>query len=80
MISFGLSAVKENQSKSANLAAAIAEFERRGRQIAKAAGFGGNLIPPARSTKVDPETILKRRRKAPTFSERKLLREIAEAL
>jgi len=80
MISFGLSAVKENQSKSANLAAAIAEFERRGGLIAKAPGFGGNLIPAVRSTKVDPDTILKRRRKALTFTERKLLREIAEAV
>ena len=80
MISTNLSAVKENAPRSAKLAAAIAAFEARGGHIAPAPGFFGQPVPAPRSDRIDPETILKRRRKMPTATERRLLRELAEAL
>ncbi|MBB4813885.1 hypothetical protein HNP03_002512 [Pseudomonas rhodesiae] len=39
-----------------------------------------NPPPPKRSTKIDPETILKRRKPPITAAERKALRKLAEAL
>jgi len=39
-----------------------------------------NPPPPKRSTKIDPETILKRRKPPITVAERKALRKLAEAL
>ncbi|EJN17287.1 hypothetical protein PMI36_05621 [Pseudomonas sp. GM79] len=39
-----------------------------------------NPPPAERSTKIDPETVLKRRRPAITAAERKALRKLAEAL
>ncbi|MEO8640917.1 hypothetical protein [Pseudomonas sp.] len=39
-----------------------------------------NPLPAERSTKIDPDTILKRRRPSPTQAERIALRRITEAL
>ncbi|AOS74418.1 hypothetical protein BH711_10855 [Pseudomonas fluorescens] len=39
-----------------------------------------NPPPPKRSTKIDPETILKRRKPPITRAERSALRKLAEAL
>ena len=67
-------------------AAALADIERK---IADFFGAGGQAsiapgyeraIPPVRSDKIDPDTILKRRRPSPTRAERIALRRITEAL
>lgn len=79
MISNHLSMIERNCSETARLAAAMAEFESRGGQVARMGGFSGHPIPPARSDKVDPDTILKRRRPSPTQAERKIFRRLAEA-
>ena len=39
-----------------------------------------NPLPAERSTKIDPDTVLKRRRPTITAAERKALRKLAEAL
>lgn len=39
-----------------------------------------STTPPERSTKIDPETILRRRRRRPTPAERAVLRNLAEGL
>lgn len=66
--------------------AALADIERR---IADFFGAGGKTEPaaafmpeprPPRSDKIDPDTILKRRRPSPTQAERFALRSITEAL
>ena len=80
MISNHTSSVERNQPESARLAAAMEAFIGRGGQIAKAPSAADNPIPPARSDRIDPETILKRRRKFPTPAERTALRKLAEAL
>lgn len=80
MISLNLSAVKENEERSARIAAAIAAFEARRGELAIAPGFYGKPRPSARSLPVDPSTVLYRRRKKPTTAERRVFRELAEAL
>lgn len=66
--------------RQALLEAAKAAFFNSGGQIIQARSFAFKPVFPIRSDKVDPDTILKRRRKSPTFSERKVLRQLAEAL
>ena len=67
-------------------AAALADIERK---IADFFGTGGKAEPaaafkpehrPPRSDKIDPDTILKRRRPSPSHSERIALRRATEAL
>lgn len=57
----------------------IADFFGAGGQATTALGFE-RATPPARSDKIDPDTILKRRRPSPTRAERIALRRITEAL
>lgn len=66
--------------RQAQLEAAKAAFFNSGGQITQARGFEFKPVLPARSDKIDPETILKRRRISPTMAERKILRRIAEEL
>ena len=64
--------------KQAKLEAAKAAFFNSGGQITQADGY--TFKPHLRSDKIDPETVLKRRRKSPTPVERQTLRRLAEAL
>ena len=66
--------------RQAQLEAAKAAFFNSGGQITKARSFAFKPVLPTRSDKIDPETILKRRRISPTMSERKILRRLAEEL
>ena len=66
--------------RQAQLEAAKAAFFNSGGQITQARGFEFKPVLPARSHKIDPETILKRRRISPTMGERKILRRLAEEL
>ena len=66
--------------RQAQLEAAKAAFFNSGGQITQARGFEFKPVLPARSDKIDPESILKRRRISPTMAERKILRRLAEEL
>lgn len=80
MISINLTAVKEKQTDSARIAAAMAAYECRGGRVFEAPG-APEIPPPApRSEWRDPAAVLKRRRKIPTTAERNVFREHAEAL
>ena len=72
--------IQLNHERQAQLEAAKAAFFNSGGQITRADGFPLKPLPPARSDKIDPDTLLKRRRKPLTPTERKTLRRIAEAL
>lgn len=61
------------------LNASIDKFFAAGGQATEVEGFR-NTPPPARSATVDPETILKRRRRRPSTAERAVLRKLAEDL
>ena len=66
--------------RQAQLEAAKAAFFNSGRQITQARGFAFKHVLPVRSDKIDPDTVLKRRRISPTHAERKMLRRLTEAL
>ncbi|AIL60909.1 hypothetical protein [Pseudomonas alkylphenolica] len=61
------------------LNADIDKFFAAGGQATEVAGYQRTPLP-ARSAKVDPETILKRRRRRPSTAERAVLRKLAEDL
>jgi hypothetical protein len=79
MISNHTSSVERNQPESARIAAAMHDFLARDGVIKRAESLIAEP-KPARSGRIDPETILKRRRKLPTQAERNALRKLAEAL
>ena len=64
--------------RQAQLEAAKAAFFNSGGQITQADGY--TFKPHLRADNIDPETVLKRRRKSPTPAERQTLRRLAEAL
>jgi hypothetical protein len=63
----------------ANLNRQLDHFFGAGGKAEPAASFKPEHRPP-RSNKVDPETILKRRRPSPSHAERIALRRLAEEL
>jgi len=65
--------------RQAQLEAAKAAFFTSGGRVTQFSGFERPLLA-ARSERVDPETVLKRRRTKPTNGERTVLRKLAEAL
>lgn len=78
MISFSLNPDAQNRIKSAELAAAVAEFESRGGQILQGECFTGNPIPPKRRDWIDPDTVLKRRPRVLSAAERGRLQRSTE--
>lgn len=73
-------AIQLKHEHQARLEAAKAAFFNSGGQITQARGFAFKPLFPARSDKIDPDTVLKRRRISPTMAERKILRRLAEEL
>ncbi|MHC2144079.1 hypothetical protein ACVI9W_000061 [Pseudomonas sp. 210_17 TE3656] len=57
----------------------IDKFFAAGGQATEVEGYQRTPLP-ARSARVDPETILKRRRRRPSTAERAVLRKLAEDL
>lgn len=79
MISPELSSIQHRSSESVRLNAAMTEFERRGGRVEVVAGFRPEPAPP-RKHWIDPDTVLDRRRRQLSHSERLILRRIAEGL
>lgn len=80
MISNHLSMVEALRPASNELAAAVEQFLAAGGTICLGESPAINPPPPKRSTKIDPETVLKRRKPPITRAEREALRKLAEAL
>ena len=80
MISNHLGMVEALRPASNELAAAVEQFLAAGGNIAQLPSPPRKPLPPPRSTKIDPETILKRRKPPITRAEREALRKLAEAL
>ncbi|MDD1011558.1 hypothetical protein M5G27_29290 [Pseudomonas shahriarae] len=80
MISLNLNSVRAKQTESDEIAAAMAEFWTR------PSGTFKELPPvrmkprPGRRDWVDPETVLKRRRKPISAADRKALRKMADSI
>ena len=80
MISNHLSLVEQHRQHADSISERTAQFLASGGTIAQLPSPPGKPIPPKRSAKIDPETILKRRKPPITRAERNALRKLAEAL
>ena len=80
MISNHLSLVEQHRQHTDSISERTAQFLASGGTIAQLPSPPGKPIPPKRSAKIDPETILKRRKPPITRAERNALRKLAEAL
>ncbi|PQZ89462.1 MULTISPECIES: hypothetical protein [Pseudomonas] len=80
MISNHLSMVEQQRRHADSISERTALFLAAGGTIVQGESPAINPPPPKRSAKIDPETILKRRKPAITAAERKALRKLAEAL
>lgn len=79
-VSNHLSLVEQHRQYAESISERTAQFLASGGNVAQVPSLAGNPIPPKRSAKIDPETILKRRKPAITRAERNALRKLAEAL
>jgi len=80
MISNHLSLVEQHSQDAYSISERTAQFLAAGGTIAQLPSAPSNPVPPKRSARIDPETILKRRKPPITRAERNALRRLAEAL
>ena len=80
MISNHLSLVENNRPNASALSDQIAQFLAAGGQINELPSPPRNPIPPPRSTRIDPETVLKRKPRPLSLAERRALRKLANSL
>ena len=80
MISNHLSLVEQHRQQAESISERTAEFLAAGGTVAQLPSPPRKPLPPPRSTKIDPDTILKRRKPPITRAEREALRKLAEAL
>lgn len=80
MISNHLNLVEQQRQHADLISERTAQFLAAGGTIYQGESPSINPPPPKRSTKIDPETILKRRKPPISRAERNALRKLAEAL
>ena len=80
MISNHLSMVEQQRQRTDAISAQVAQFLAAGGQIAEPKSPPRNPLPPVRSTKIDPDTVLKRKPRVLTRAERQALRKMADSL
>lgn len=80
MISNHLSLVEHHRPLADSISERIAQFLAAGGQIDELQSPPRNPIPPPRSTRIDPETVLKRKPRPLSLAERRALRKMADSL
>lgn len=80
MISNHFNLVEQHRPDAESIAERIAQYLAAGGQVNELPSPPRNPIPPPRSTRIDPETVLKRKPPKLTLAERRALRNMAEAL
>ncbi|WP_353631379.1 hypothetical protein ABVN18_16420 [Pseudomonas canadensis] len=80
MISNHLSLVEQHRQDAYSISERTAEFLAAGGTVAQLPSPPRKPLPPPRSAKIDPETILKRRKPPTSRAERNALRKLAEAI
>lgn len=80
MISNHLSLVEHNRPQTDAISDRIAQYLAAGGQIDELPSPPRNPIPPPRSTRIDPETVLKRKPRKLTLAERRALRKMVDSL
>lgn len=80
MISNHLSLVEQQRQNAESISDRVAQYLAAGGQIAQLKSPPRNPLPPPRSTKIDPETVLKRKPRRLNLAERQALRKMADSL
>ena len=80
MISNHLSLVEWHKSDTEAISDRVAQYLAAGGQIDQLKSPPQNPLPPPRSEKIDPETVLKRRPRPISAAERKALRKMVDSL
>ncbi|WDH55359.1 hypothetical protein PUP75_11385 [Pseudomonas chlororaphis] len=80
MISNHLNLIEQQRQSAESLSDQVAQYLASGGQIAQLKSPPRNPLPPPRSTRVDPETVLKRKPRPMTLAERRALRKMADSL
>ena len=80
MISNHLNLVEQQRQRAEAISDQIAQFLAAGGQIAQLKSPPRNPLPPPRSNRIDPETVLKRKPKGLSLAERRTLRKMADSL
>jgi len=80
MISNHLSLVEAHRPQADAISEQTAQFLAAGGQIDELQSPPRNPIPPPRSTRIDPETVLKRKPRPLSLAERRALRKMADSL
>jgi hypothetical protein len=80
MISNHLSLVEHQRPQADAISEQIAQFLAAGGQIDELQSPPRNPIPPPRSTRIDPETVLKRKPRPLSLAERRALRKTADSV
>lgn len=80
MISNHLSLIEQQRQHAESISECVAQFVAAGGTIYQGESPAINPKHPKRTAKIDPETILKRRKPSITRAERNALRKLAEAL
>lgn len=80
MISNHLNLVEQHRPDAESIAERIAQYLAAGGRIDQLKSPPRNPIPPPRSTRIDPDTVLKRKPRKLTLAERRALRKMADSL
>lgn len=80
MISNHLNLIEQQRQNAESINNRIAQYLAAGGQIAQLKSPPRNPLPPARSDKIDPGTVLKRKPKGLNWAERQALRKMADSL
>lgn len=80
MISNHLNLVEQHRPQAEAISDKIAQYLAAGGRIYELKSPPRNPLPPPRSRKIDPETILKRKPKGLNWAERQALRKMADSL
>ena len=80
MISNHINLVEQQRQRAEALSDQVAQFLAVGGQIAQLKSPPRNPLPPPRSNRIDPETVLKRKPKGLSLAERRTLRKMADSL
>ncbi|KNH48329.1 hypothetical protein [Pseudomonas lini] len=80
MISNHLNLIEQQRQSAESINDRIAQYLAAGGQIAQLKSPPRNPLPPPRSRKIDPATILKRKPKGLNWAERQALRKMADSL
>lgn len=80
MISNHLNLVEQHRADAESISERIAQYLAAGGRIDHLKSPPRNPLPPPRSNKIDPQTVLKRRQKPISAADRKALRKMADSI